>query len=1181
MLDINVKTIDGQNRSYSVPENYTVKQFKEKIATSLSIPIDRQRLIFQGRELKDTNLLSEFDVDGKTLHLVQRLPPTQTNNRPRANTDEPQPATTTGGQNQPDVQNIIQQLIGGLGEFGQNATFNTTTSADSNGMEVHIDLGNVSQIVNENEIRSRIRNIRRFITMANARLNRLREIQSGAPLDDTPNSTIIVGSIQTTTALTDGNNIIGFETNQQNIRGPIDPRILSLAGISNIPGVSNLLSGNQPASTQQSAPEPTPPPQNDQAQDEQATPQSIGVEVLAEMTQSVMDAYSRFLPYLQQYHTMLANDANEPPESPNSNTSSNAFNFNSTNTNTSTNTNSNTNIDPNPNTNTSSSTNLNNNPNVIVLGCDNRRQRFCNNINDMMHLLGHLFHNLSDLHVNIRDRPPRQMHTMSSMSHASSTIIGAAVPVEATIQIPLQVGAGLGATGITANPTGSPIFIRRRPRSTQPSTGPTSNDSSTTTTSTTTTTTTTTAGPQTTTTTTSTGPTRPAQPRPIIPPLGARPSRPGMPFPNYSTTNSYDQYLPCNSVHFYNSYQPGQNQTTRRRHPAGDQPQQQQQQPPNQPENQQNDISRLLSNILSSTLRGAGGSGGAENQNEQIRVNIGGVPGQISIATISTSETTTPTTQTPTSTPLINSPRGSSANMANLTSMLFGNANPLGQLFSSMNRAAPTTAPNQNTQDRVASAILREAFNLMDSSQQNEQRLNQPLREFMRMFGSEELDEVITNSTTGQPSLINIFNVFFQSLTLGDMIDLARGNNRHKVFEQTRQPLRDYLLNYLHLSDESSLTQAHITQLVNQLYTDVLEDSNGLNIDLNQFELIDARIDFKRSFVKLIKHNFDSIIHHLFENSYPTSSNGQNNEQTWSFVLFRRFQFFLNQVVNLFRACVRNADTKLLQVAVEKLRSGLSSGSTGSSFGALFGPFESFIRNHVQEILNNVVTNDNIVHPFVIHKEEEEKPTTSDQQTQQQQQQQQSLLNSEDDFKSIDSNQFDSASSTLSGSSMDIDQHFSDAQKEETKSKIRSEWLPIIEHDIEVQRHGEVRERNFSDAYCSGMPAKKRKILSSKNDLLKENLFKKVLERTLENIQLKSDVIEDELIEETLKKSELIDSFDQEFDSAITERLRNDTDFLNVIKNEEAKDKDSESSSSEDSVLYNKGRFAHSRRRLR
>jgi hypothetical protein len=135
MLDIIVKTIDGQNRSYSVPDNYTVKQFKEKISSSMNIPIERQRLIFQGRELRDTNLLSEFDVNGKTLHLVQRAPPNTA-----ASTGSSQPAADTsnthnlggininqtGNLNQ-DVQQIIHQLIGGLGEFGQNATFNAST----------------------------------------------------------------------------------------------------------------------------------------------------------------------------------------------------------------------------------------------------------------------------------------------------------------------------------------------------------------------------------------------------------------------------------------------------------------------------------------------------------------------------------------------------------------------------------------------------------------------------------------------------------------------------------------------------------------------------------------------------------------------------------------------------------------------------------------------------------------------------------------------------------------------------------------------------------------------------------------------------------------------------------------------------------------------------------------------
>ena len=122
-------------------------------------------------------------MNGKTLHLVQRIPPVPVSGagtRVRANTGD---GTLSGGANTTtnvtasfDMQNVIQQLIGGLGEFGQNATFNTTTNGVSNGMEVHIDLGNVSQIVNENEIRSRVRNIRRFLTMVDARLNRLNVI---------------------------------------------------------------------------------------------------------------------------------------------------------------------------------------------------------------------------------------------------------------------------------------------------------------------------------------------------------------------------------------------------------------------------------------------------------------------------------------------------------------------------------------------------------------------------------------------------------------------------------------------------------------------------------------------------------------------------------------------------------------------------------------------------------------------------------------------------------------------------------------------------------------------------------------------------------------------------------------------------------------------------------------------
>lgn len=147
---------------------------------SQNIPVERQRLIYQGRELKDTQSLSEFDINGKTLHLVQRAPPTVTDTNQASNSApsgqsqgagrSPTGAGIFGSQGGQDVERLVQQLIGGL---GQNASVTTSTGSDSNGMEVHIDINNVSQQANEHEIRLRIRNIRRFLSLAQSRLNRL------------------------------------------------------------------------------------------------------------------------------------------------------------------------------------------------------------------------------------------------------------------------------------------------------------------------------------------------------------------------------------------------------------------------------------------------------------------------------------------------------------------------------------------------------------------------------------------------------------------------------------------------------------------------------------------------------------------------------------------------------------------------------------------------------------------------------------------------------------------------------------------------------------------------------------------------------------------------------------------------------------------------------------------------
>jgi hypothetical protein len=87
--------------------------------------------------------------------------------------------------------NSLQQMLSGsltgiggiIKQQKSNFTFITTNYNFKKGSNIA-----------ENDIRSRIRNIRRFLTMANTRLNRLQEIQSGAPLDNSPGSAFIVGS---------------------------------------------------------------------------------------------------------------------------------------------------------------------------------------------------------------------------------------------------------------------------------------------------------------------------------------------------------------------------------------------------------------------------------------------------------------------------------------------------------------------------------------------------------------------------------------------------------------------------------------------------------------------------------------------------------------------------------------------------------------------------------------------------------------------------------------------------------------------------------------------------------------------------------------------------------------------------------------------------------------------------
>ncbi|KAI3938422.1 hypothetical protein MKW98_015321, partial [Papaver atlanticum] len=118
--------------TFLVEKNMPVPLFKEKIAGTVGVPVDQQRLIFRGKVLKDNQCLSEYHVeDGHTLHLVARQPaqPQTSSGTPSGEAN----ANTNGQGNDPNTA-APRNRLGQVSHSVVLGTFNVGDQGENGGV---------------------------------------------------------------------------------------------------------------------------------------------------------------------------------------------------------------------------------------------------------------------------------------------------------------------------------------------------------------------------------------------------------------------------------------------------------------------------------------------------------------------------------------------------------------------------------------------------------------------------------------------------------------------------------------------------------------------------------------------------------------------------------------------------------------------------------------------------------------------------------------------------------------------------------------------------------------------------------------------------------------------------------------------------------------------------------------
>ncbi|XP_071820387.1 large proline-rich protein BAG6-like isoform X1 [Apostichopus japonicus] len=331
MLDVTVKTLDSNTRSFSVEQDITVKDFKAKIATSVNIPATTQRLIFRGRVLKDEKKLAEYQCHGQVIHLVEKPPPSSTTGSTSrsASSNSNRVGSSSDGQNNfflgavhlpaevtdpAEIQQTVQQVLSGMGDLGRNARVTSRSSADGSSVDVHINLGPIAIQTPLTPAQLRMNQIRNMLRQANTAINTLE-----AALRSSPTSTPVSNAVNSVHSSPSTSAASTSQTQSRSTTTAAASQAENTSASSSSTSSTRTPGGSSPSAGRSSQPQNDNRPPTSSSSTSQSRPQSQQstqtsarpslpnprTTDLAEVLGEIFSLERRLRPHMDHYHRLL------------------------------------------------------------------------------------------------------------------------------------------------------------------------------------------------------------------------------------------------------------------------------------------------------------------------------------------------------------------------------------------------------------------------------------------------------------------------------------------------------------------------------------------------------------------------------------------------------------------------------------------------------------------------------------------------------------------------------------------------------------------------------------------------------------------------------------------------------------------------------------------------------------